>query len=59
MTTHWADMQNADVILNIGSNSAENHPVSSKWLNKEPVRWMSMREMLAMASFSFSILRRL
>ena len=34
MTTHWADMQNADVILNIGSNSAENHPVSSKWLNK-------------------------
>ena len=34
MTTHWADMQNADVILNIGSNSAENHPVSSKWLNR-------------------------
>ena len=27
-------MQNADVILNIGSNSAENHPVSSKWLNR-------------------------
>lgn len=27
-------MQNTDVILNIGSNSAENHPVSSKWLHK-------------------------
>ena len=34
MTTHWCDFQNTDVILNIGSNSAENHPVSSKWLNK-------------------------
>ena len=27
-------MQNADVILHCGSNSVENHPVSSKWLNK-------------------------
>ena len=34
MTTHWCDFQNTDVIMNIGSNSAENHPVSSKWLNK-------------------------
>ncbi|MEE0844812.1 MAG: molybdopterin-dependent oxidoreductase [Eggerthellaceae bacterium] len=34
MTTHWCDFQNTDVIMNIGSNSVENHPVSSKWLNK-------------------------
>ena len=34
MTTHWCDFQNADVIMNIGSNSVENHPVSAKWLNK-------------------------
>ena len=27
-------MQNTDVILNIGSNSVENHPVSAKWLHK-------------------------
>ena len=34
MTTHWCDFQNTDVIMNIGSNSAENHPVSSKWLHR-------------------------
>lgn len=34
MTSHWCDFQNADVILHCGSNSVENHPVSSKWLNK-------------------------
>ncbi|RNL21545.1 molybdopterin dinucleotide-binding protein [Slackia faecicanis] len=34
MTSHWCDFQNADVIMNIGSNSAENHPVSSKWIHK-------------------------
>ncbi len=34
MTTHWCDFQNTDVIMNIGSNSVENHPVSSKWLNR-------------------------
>ncbi|MDO5023242.1 MAG: molybdopterin-dependent oxidoreductase [Slackia piriformis] len=34
MTSHWCDFQNADVVLNIGSNSAENHPVSSKWIHK-------------------------
>ena len=27
-------MQNADVIMCIGSNAVENHPVSAKWLNK-------------------------
>ncbi len=34
MTSHWCDFQNADVILHCGSNSAENHPVSAKWLNR-------------------------
>ena len=34
MTSHWCDFQNADVIMNIGSNSAENHPVSSLWLER-------------------------
>ena len=34
MTSHWCDFQNSDVIMNIGSNSAENHPVSSRWLHK-------------------------
>lgn len=43
MTTHWCDMQNADVIMNIGSNSVENHPVSAKWLHKahdKGAKWM-------------------
>ncbi|MED9873540.1 MAG: molybdopterin-dependent oxidoreductase [Eggerthellaceae bacterium] len=34
MTSHWCDFQNSDVIMNIGSNSAENHPVSSRWIHK-------------------------
>ncbi len=34
MTSHWCDFQNTDVILHCGSNSCENHPISSKWLNK-------------------------
>lgn len=34
MTSHWCDFQNSDVIINIGSNSAENHPVSSRWIHK-------------------------
>jgi formate dehydrogenase major subunit len=28
MTNHWIDIQHADVILCIGSNPAENHPIS-------------------------------
>ena len=43
MTTHWCDFQNTDVIMNIGSNSVENHPVSAKWLNKaheNGARWI-------------------
>ena len=34
MTSHWCDFQNTDVILNCGSNSVENHPVSALWLEK-------------------------
>ncbi len=32
MTNHWIDIRNADVILIIGSNAAENHPISFKWV---------------------------
>ena len=34
MTNHWNDLQNADVILIMGSNAASNHPISFKWINK-------------------------
>ena len=34
MTNHWIDIRNADVILIMGSNAAENHPISFKWVNK-------------------------
>ena len=32
MTNHWIDIKNADVVLIIGSNAAEHHPVSFKWV---------------------------
>jgi formate dehydrogenase major subunit len=34
MTNHWIDFRNADVILVMGSNPAENHPISMKWIMK-------------------------
>jgi formate dehydrogenase major subunit len=34
MTNHWNDIQHADVILCIGSNPAENHPISFKYVEK-------------------------
>jgi formate dehydrogenase major subunit len=34
MTGHWCDYQNADVLMTTGSNNVENHPVSSKWVQK-------------------------
>src|SRR5680860_779154 len=34
MTNHWIDIGNADVIMIIGSNAAENHPVSWRWVEK-------------------------
>ena len=34
MTNHWIDIKNADVIMIIGSNAAENHPISIKWVEE-------------------------
>ena len=34
MTNHWIDIRNADVIMVMGSNAAENHPISFKWVMK-------------------------
>ena len=33
MTNHWIDIRNSDCILIMGSNAAENHPISMKWVN--------------------------
>jgi formate dehydrogenase major subunit len=32
MTNHWIDIKNADAILIMGSNAAEHHPISFKWI---------------------------
>lgn len=32
MTNHWGDIANSDCILIMGSNPAENHPISFKWV---------------------------
>ena len=34
MTNHWIDLKNADVLLIMGSNAAENHPISFKWVTR-------------------------
>ncbi len=34
MTNHWIDYQHSDVFMNIGGNTAENHPISMKWIEK-------------------------
>jgi formate dehydrogenase major subunit len=34
MTNHWIDIQHSDCILVMGSNAAENHPISMKWVTK-------------------------
>ncbi len=34
MTNHWIDIKNADVILIMGSNAAENHPIAFKWIEE-------------------------
>lgn len=34
MTNHWNDLANADVILIMGGNPAENHPISFRWVTK-------------------------
>ncbi len=34
MTNHYIDLRNADCIMIIGSNAAENHPISFKWITR-------------------------
>jgi len=34
MTNHWIDIKNSDCILIMGSNAAENHPISFKYVNE-------------------------
>lgn len=34
MTNHWIDYRNSDVLMNFGGNTAENHPISMKWIQK-------------------------
>ena len=34
MTNHWIDLKNSDCILIMGSNAAENHPISFKWVTE-------------------------
>ena len=38
MTNHWIDIQHADVVLIQGSNAAEHHPISFKWVMKAKAR---------------------
>jgi formate dehydrogenase major subunit len=38
MTNHWIDLRNADVILVMGANPAENHPISMKWVMRAKER---------------------
>ncbi len=38
MTNHWIDIRNSDCIMIIGSNAAENHPISFKWVTKAIAR---------------------
>jgi formate dehydrogenase-N alpha subunit len=34
MTNHWSDMINSDVVMIMGGNPAENHPISMNWLRR-------------------------
>ena len=38
MTNHFVDMQNADVVMIMGSNAASNHPVTARWIQKTQER---------------------
>ncbi len=38
MTNHWIDIRNADVILVMGSNAAENHPISFRYVLEAKAR---------------------
>lgn len=34
MTNHWIDYKNADVVIAIGANPAENHPMAMRWIDR-------------------------
>jgi formate dehydrogenase major subunit len=34
MTNHYIDLRNSDCVMIIGSNAAENHPISFKWITR-------------------------
>ena len=34
MTNHWNDIRISDCVLIMGSNAAENHPISMRWVTK-------------------------
>ncbi|WP_273382296.1 molybdopterin-dependent oxidoreductase, partial [Symbiobacterium thermophilum] len=34
MTNHWNDYQNTDVFMVLGTNPAENHPISMRWIDR-------------------------
>ena len=38
MTNHWIDIKNSDCILIMGSNAAENHPISFKFVTEAQAR---------------------
>ena len=38
MTNHWIDMIHADVVMIMGSNCAENHPMAIRWLQRAKER---------------------
>jgi len=38
MTNHWNDMINADVVLIMGGNPAEDHPIAMNWLRRTKER---------------------
>ena len=38
MTNHWVDMINADVVMIMGGNPAEDHPIAMNWLTRTKER---------------------
>ena len=38
MTNHYIDLRNSDCVMIIGSNAAENHPMSFKWITEAKER---------------------
>jgi formate dehydrogenase major subunit len=38
MTNHWIDIKNSDCILIMGSNAAENHPISFKYVTQAQLK---------------------